>query len=215
MRLLLAVLFVMLPCVPANAGGCRSCGYQTPYQATYTPPVYIAAFVQPIYVPAVFTTYQPAALSVIQTTQLTTVERLQAIAPDKAAVPVVPVKASPCQHLEERLKLLEKIVNPPTDQPLRKEAAPAPKEEALKPRTSLDGLSVLVNRCAACHEESKAKEKGGGHTYFVDGKLTLTTGQLNGVYKQLLKGAMPPDGRLSAEEGAAVMSYLDSFKVKE
>jgi len=83
---------------PARAGGCGigyshywartystptySYGYAPSYSYTptyYPPQVYIAAFVQPVYVPTLFSTYQPAALSTFQTAALTTVQNVQEV----------------------------------------------------------------------------------------------------------------------------------------
>jgi len=207
MRLALALSLVLAPAAEAGwhysshyrAGySYYAAGYygQSYYPAGYyyyeQPKVYLAAFVQPVYVPAVFATYQPAAL-----------------APAYATAPLAAVPAVKAESCHEKLAALEARLKSLEAGQLRTPAQLTP--EGAKS----DGLAVLVKRCGACHDEASAAEKGGGFALLKGGKLPeLTASEVNAVYRQILSGKMPKGSKLGDGEGRAVMEFLDTIRGK-
>ena len=77
----------------------------------------------------------------------------------------------------------------------------------------MNGLTVLVKYCAACHESKVAAEMGEGFVLLNGDVLAqLTDRQQLKVGKQLRSGKMPKNGKLSDAEYDAVRDMLDALK---
>lgn len=195
-------------------------GYSGYWKQYEEPKVVVAAFVQPLYVPTVFSTYQPTAVTTYQTAQLTTVQQLVAVQPAQAVqvrttqTGVAAQQATDCHtkltEFEQRMARMEALLQQAIKQP---GAAPAPQANQRKPTT---GLDVMILRCAGCHDKTVADTKGGKLVYFESGKLLdLDARQINGFYRSLLSGKMPKDAKLEEGEGALIMQHLDTLVAKE
>lgn len=86
---------------------------------------------------------------------------------------------------------------------------PAPGTAALK--ATDPGLAVLTNRCAECHDTSKAEKLGGNLTLTLNGQLNvlLTPDQLLSVLSKSHDGTMPPTGpNLTTEERKQIAALV-------
>ncbi len=223
---------------PSGSYG-TSYAYPSGYYYYEQPQVYVAQYIQYVPVQAVFSTYQPQAVQQYQTTALTQVTQLQrTVTAPAAAVGVqqtVGVQqqqgvdgtayAAICKahadlmeaRFEARFTRLETAINravapvqaeAPVPQQQRKVEAPQ-QQSAKVP----DGLAVMVNRCAKCHDPASAKDKGGSFVYFDEKKqLTLTDKTLASTYRQIVNGKMPKDAPLTETEVRAVLTYLDAYR---
>lgn len=71
------------------------------------------------------------------------------------------------------------------------------------------GDLVMANRCAVCHDETTAKAKGGGKTYFKGGAFIDSPENVSAVIGAAIEDAsMPKGGKLTAEEKLDLMRRL-------
>lgn len=125
------------------------------------------------------------------------------------------------QEQDARLRALEGKGGPQPPQPPAKPPQPpdpfsAPQKDKAPPAAN-NGLSLLQNRCASCHEAKSAAAKGGGFTMFDGAALApLTREQRFETLKQVGEGRMPKrgDGRqpLADSEYELVAQFIMSLK---
>lgn len=74
--------------------------------------------------------------------------------------------------------------------------------------------SIIVARCARCHQESVAEEKGDGFVLVLSsGKLAaLSSGDRKHMRRKLTAGAMPPGAPLPTTEKKTVLDHLETLE---
>ncbi len=198
--------------------------YYAPYQYSYAQYIPFIA-VQPV----LATTYAPSQPAPVQ--QLTKSE--------PCAEHLKQYDARIKAMEEDNKKLREMLLNRPTGaNPPRQETPsgaaperggqptpppgtqPQPAQQpAAAARAQLNGLTVMRNRCAKCHDSNiDVETEGGSFALFADGKMAqLTDKQWVKMNKKISKGEMPPtrlgEASLSQEEGQAILEYLNRVKV--
>ncbi len=180
----------------------------------YSPPVVKVAQYVPYLTPSyVYTTYQPSAATPAAPPNAVAPVQAQARAADPHDC-TAQTKALQVQ-IDELKRLVVKSAAAPAPQlpqpqgpPAGAQAAPAPQTQAASaPVAKLDGGAVFADRCLKCHGADRAKAVGGNIALG-----DLTTVQLLGCMKQVIKGAMPKDKPLTEAEGGALLAYFDGLK---
>ncbi len=188
MRFLALCLVVILGWPVAVEAGChvRYAAYQAP--AYVAPAVAVVASYVPIAVavPAYSVGYAAGA----------------AVSTDAPAVAseLPPVK-SPCEEqladLKARLATLEA-------------------KTGIQVTATAPAASVIVNRCAACHDEKVSKIKGKGVSLTALGKeLPLTNEVRLKAIEKIVAGEMPKDGTLTDEETTLIITQLSKATAAE
>jgi mono/diheme cytochrome c family protein len=74
-----------------------------------------------------------------------------------------------------------------------------------------EGAALIGQRCASCHQDGKAEERGDGFVLVeADGKLAdLSISDRRKIRRKLEKHAMPPGGGLPEAENAAVLAFVN------
>lgn len=92
-------------------------------------------------------------------------------------------------------------------------AATPDKTVEAKPGADVSHVKVFQAKCAACHDKGVADKKGGGFTLMDGGNLAaLTDRDLRRIASQTYSGKMPRGGKITDEEVAAIMGWIDGLK---
>lgn len=151
-----------------------------------------------------------AAAAAASTATTSTVEaRVLAIESRMSAVEnrIVASETKVLAKMDEMLARLTPGVAPP----LRgQEGVPPPKEG----RALTTGKAVAMQRCAVCHDEKNAKDKGDGHQLFRDGDVWMTDKEVAMAYRRVLSQEMPPpkEPRLEQAEGNQLVQWMGAIK---
>lgn len=153
--------------------------------------------------------FQPLAIAVPTYTA--------AYTPPVATAPVAPQQAAgggefkaildALKNLDARLNRLEKGGAVPS--PAQK---PAPEPIPAKGTGKVTGLSVLIAKCASCHEKAVAGTKGSSIVLLEGSALAkLSDKTARKVLSVTYKGTMPPKdkGTLTDEEVSAIVDLID------
>lgn len=100
---------------------------------------------------------------------------------------------------------VQAIKGAPVTVPDKKELAPSP----------LKHTEILQAKCAACHDATVSKSKGGSFTMFDKGSLALLSDrQLRKVSTRTYAGDMPPKGQpqLTDQEVGEIQRWLNSLE---
>jgi mono/diheme cytochrome c family protein len=85
----------------------------------------------------------------------------------------------------------------------RNRGAAKPAGERDHPVDPNASVAVLASRCSSCH--GGAAPEGG---FFLDGRHALTASQITAAQRRVLRGEMPPTGKLPDEEINSVLREL-------
>jgi hypothetical protein len=197
-------------------------GQMTQYQTTATSTVASLQAVAPPQQLQQTTTVQQDTATIRQQTPVAAVQTVQTTTSTQLTARVEKLEAK-MDILLEAVQRIQGSATPSPGIPGRSNEPTRPGQSSAKP-LGKDGFSVLVSRCAKCHNKTASDllpdktMKGGGHQFFFEeeGKtvLRLTTEQLTEVYKKLLSGEMPKDDKLNPEEGQAILAYLNDYKAQ-
>lgn len=119
------------------------------------------------------------------------------------------------RSLDARLRRLESQTPlPPVVPPAPPaEAAPPPMPKLQSRLQTPPGHSVLLNRCATCHEATAAQDRGSGIVLFKGDALTVGARWRQKMARLIDSGEMPPGGiRLTPAEKRAAREYLSEDK---
>lgn len=207
--LLGAILFA---CVPsADAGGCYTYhggGYSyytptyTPYVApTYYPPTYERKVVVLEYLP-LFPVGYAAPQKDPPKVEATACEIKQAAMEAKLAVLEAKLTASVAGVAPKVFEPPPSVTVPTPPTPPRATApAPVPTASPVK--------SVMVARCASCHDTTIAETKGGKHVLTLNGqRVPLSDALMGAVIRSVSKATMPKGQKLSEDEYNSLMNEL-------
>ena len=81
------------------------------------------------------------------------------------------------------------------------------------PAAKSSASALITARCASCHADGKAEERGDGFVLVeADGKLaSLSVGDRRRVKRKLVQKAMPPGAPLPEAESKAILDWIDSL----
>ncbi len=190
-------------------------GYSYPPGYWYYEPVVVTQYV-PVYnyIPVAFSTYNPGAVTAGTTLTLsaaTPVTALQA----QPQVPLLTSREAAAQFdagtvagkglCEKNLAALEKRLA------ALEGKSPA---QVISPTAQQKGIvAVMTTNCGKCHEAAVAEKEGAGFVLLKDGQLApLTDRQALSCYRQVISGKMPKSGKLSEEDGQAILAWLDKLQ---
>lgn len=208
----LAILCVALsPPSPAD-GACRGSGVSYSYSygyASYSYPSYaytapVLAYYVPLFTPTYSVTYAPLGFTA----------EGHAVAP--AAAAMMAPAAAPATTCEARLTRLEAALDKMLAKLESGPAAPIPArtvEPGAAPAELLSGL----NKCAACHGEAVAKEKGKGRILFKGGTFHNEGFNAPDAFDEidLDRGRMHKRAKLTDRENLHLSRYFASLPPTE
>ena len=216
--LLFGVLVLLAAGGVALADGCvvrRSYSYS--YPVSYAYPTYsyaVPTYQSPVVEAAVATTYVPVYVPTYtvgygstqdaQTMQLLVqaVQQLQqqvrALSPGAQAGALHGQAAG---QIHPGVSKAAEPIQPPT---------PAP--QAALSEAQQEGRTLLVQKCAACHDTTVAQQKGKGLAFTQGGQLgKLSDALAFRMMRELYSGRMPKDQKLTDEAVAKVFAFLDTI----
>jgi len=218
--LLLGILVLLAAGGVALGDGCvvrRSYSYSYPVSyayptysyavPTYQAPAHCEAAVAttyvPVYVPTYTVGYGSTQDAQTMTALVQAVQQLQQQV--RALSPGVQAGAVHGQGFGQAQPGMSKAAEP--IQP----PAPAAPQAALS-EVQQEGRTLLVQKCAACHDTSAAQAKGKGLAFVQNGQLgKLSDALAFRMMRELYSGRMPKDAKLTDEQVGKVYAYLDTL----
>ncbi len=206
-------------------------GYSYPAGYYYAPAYYPQVTIyQPYLVPqpVAYTTYQPAvaapAVSLNRTAEpcadhikkfelrMDVLEKENASMKKLLATPTPQTQPQqiPQSDQQQQQQPQPRMQQPPTQQ------QPQQQPTQTATRQFINGLAVMNNRCAKCHDHSIDVDRyGGSFTMTKAGQLDhiLNDKEVRLIYKHVTEGSMPKDGPLDNEQGQALIEYVNKMKV--
>lgn len=213
---LAAVALSMLTVSPALA--CGQVYYRPKYVAPYVAPVAVVKEI--VIVPTFSIAFQPVPAYVYQPPPVIVPPTVVTTPPPQVTIVPPSINVTPPTVVPGAV--LPGASAPPAARPGAISPPPLDEPRGAAPKAKLNGLAVMVSRCAVCHDEKTAEKDGGGHAYFKDGALieAMTDRLENLMIRAIASSRMPPPnaargGRLSDSEASAIFDALPALHAKK